>query len=101
MSHRDLWKPLISRLTPTLTLGAGITTFMFFLTYVPQLAIMAFTSGPLAPLTTALLVLSESSTLFNALSKTFLVDEALVDTFDGVCRSYLQLRVHRQLMRTL
>jgi len=57
---------------------------MFFFTYVPQLAIMVFTSGPAAPLTTALLVLSESQTLFNILSKNFVIDEALIDTFDGV-----------------
>ena len=48
------------------------------------MAVMAFTSGPLAPITAALLVLSESSTLFTMLSKTFLIDDALVDTFDGV-----------------
>ena len=45
---------------------------------------MTFTSGPLAPLTAALLVLSESSTIFTVLSKSFLIEDALVDTFDGV-----------------
>ena len=45
---------------------------------------MAITSGPLAPLTAAILVLSESSTIFTILSKTFLIEDALVDTFDGV-----------------
>lgn len=48
------------------------------------MAVMAFTSGPLAALTAAVLVLSESSTLFTILSKTFLIEDALVDTFDGV-----------------
>lgn len=57
---------------------------MFLFTYVPQVAVMAFTSGPLAALSAALLVLSESSTLFTVLSKTFLIEDALVDTFDGV-----------------
>lgn len=56
---------------------------MFFFTYVPQLAVLALTSGPLAPISAALLVLSESSTLTNALSNSFLLNEALVDTFDG------------------
>jgi hypothetical protein len=56
---------------------------MFFFTYVPQMAVLAFTSGPLAPFSAALLVLSESSTLTNALSRSFLLDETLVDTFDG------------------
>ena len=66
-----------------MSLGLGITIGMFVLTYVPQAAIMAFTQGPLAAISAALLVLSESSTLFTILSKTFLIEDALVDTFDG------------------
>ena len=44
---------------------------------------MAFTQGPLAAISAVLLVLSESSTLVTILSKTFLIEDALVDTFDG------------------
>ncbi|KAL8956629.1 MAG: hypothetical protein Q9183_006259, partial [Haloplaca sp. 2 TL-2023] len=87
LSHRSLWKPPTSKLAPTMTLGVGITTFMFVFTYLPQMAVMAFTNGPLAAISAALLVLSESSTLFTLLSKTFLVDDALIDTFDGVLLS--------------
>lgn len=57
---------------------------MFVFTYLPQAALMAFTNGPLAAVGAALLVLSESSTLFTIFSKTFLIQDALVDTFDGV-----------------
>ena len=49
-----------------------------------QATVIAFTQGPLAAVSAAILVLSESSTLFTILSKTFLIEEALVDTFDGV-----------------
>ena len=77
-------KPLTTKLAPTMTLGLGVTTFMFLVTYLPQMAVMAFTSGPLAAVSAALLVLSESSTLFTILSKTFLIEDALTDTFDGV-----------------
>jgi hypothetical protein len=56
---------------------------MFLFTYLPQAAVMAFTSGPLAAISAGLLVLSESSTLITILSKTFLIEGALVDTFDG------------------
>lgn len=66
-----------------MTLGIGVTTFMFAFTYLPQVAIQFFTSGPLAALTTVLLVLSESSTLTMVLSKTFLIEDSLIDTFDG------------------
>ncbi|MCJ1228663.1 hypothetical protein MMC12_005324 [Toensbergia leucococca] len=84
VSHRSLWQPLISKLGPTITLGLGVTSFMFIFTYLPQTAVMAFTSGPLAAISAALLVLSESSTIFTILSKTFLIEGALTDTFDGV-----------------
>ncbi|KAK1015686.1 hypothetical protein LTR91_000712 [Friedmanniomyces endolithicus] len=82
-THKDLYKPLLSRLAPSLTLGAGITIFMFLFTYLPQFAVLVFTSGPLAALTTALLVLSESSTLTMVLSKALLIEDTLIDTFDG------------------
>lgn len=44
---------------------------------------MAFTSGPLAAISAAILVLSESSALTNVLARSFLVEDALIDTFDG------------------
>jgi len=72
---------------PTVSLGLGVTVFMFVFTYLPQAAIMTFTQGPLAAISAALLVLSESSTIFTMLSKTFLIEDALVDTFDGVLMS--------------
>lgn len=82
-THKDLWRPFISRAGRTITLGVGVTTVMFFFTYVPQMAIMAFTSGPLAAISAAILVLGESSAITNALSRAFLVEDALIDTFDG------------------
>ena len=66
-----------------MTLGLGVTTFMFVFTYLPQVAVMVFTSGPIAALTTTLLVLSESSTLTMVLSKALLIQDSLIDTFDG------------------
>lgn len=56
---------------------------MFFFTYVPQAALLAFTNGPLAPFAAFMLVLSESSTILNALARRFLLRDALIDTFDG------------------
>jgi hypothetical protein len=82
-THKGLWGPFISRAAQTISLGLGVTTAMFFFTYVPQMAIMAFTSGPLAAISAAILVLSESSAITNLLSRSFLVEDALLDTFDG------------------
>lgn len=88
-SHRELWQPLMSRLLPTITLSIGVVAFMFIFTYLPQAAILSIFNGPLAIFTTVLLILSESSAIINILSKSFLLDEALMDTFDGtlVCRN--------------
>lgn len=104
VTHKDLWKPLMAKLVPTLGLATSIIAGMFFFTYLPQLAILTFTDGPLAPVSAALLVLSESSTLFNVLSKSFIIDDALIDTFDGVralaCGDFHEL-THLSLFKTL
>ncbi|KAJ4286729.1 hypothetical protein N0V90_012981 [Kalmusia sp. IMI 367209] len=86
-THRELWRPLANKLIPTISLGVGVTVFMFAVTYVPQAAVLTIFNGPLAILTTVLLVLSEASTVFNVLSKNFLIDDALIDTFDGTLLS--------------
>lgn len=56
---------------------------MFFFTYLPQLAVLVFVNGPLAVVTTVLLILSESSTIVNVVSRNFFLQDALLDTFDG------------------
>jgi len=83
LSHRSLWKPMMHKIIPTLTLSVSVVVLMFMFTYVPQVAIMFFTSGPLAPFTTILLILSESSTIITMLSQSFIIQEALIDTFDA------------------
>lgn len=67
--------------------GVAVTALCFALLYLPQAAVMAFTSGPVAAVTAAFLTLSESSTITNLISRTFFIEEALVDTFDGTLLS--------------
>ncbi|KAK4040728.1 hypothetical protein C8A01DRAFT_35289 [Parachaetomium inaequale] len=83
LTHPELWKPLRSRLLPYLTLYSSVLGSMFFFTYLPQVAIMAFVNGPLAVFTTALLILNESSTITGIISKNYLLQDAILDTFDG------------------
>lgn len=83
LTHRALWKPLASRILPTLGLSIGVVAGMFTFAYLPQLAIMVFVNGPLAVFTTVFLVLSESSTLINVISRNFLLQDVILDTFDG------------------
>lgn len=83
-THQALWQPLASKLLPTLGLGLSVFTGMFFFTYLPQAAVLAIFNGPLAAVSAALLVLSESSTIFNVMARALLVEDSLIDTFDGV-----------------
>ncbi|EGC42373.1 conserved hypothetical protein [Histoplasma capsulatum var. duboisii H88] len=83
VSHRSLRQPLVSKLSKIVSIGIPVTTMMFFFTYIPQMAVLAFTNGPLAPFSAILLVLSESSTITNFLSRSFILRDSLVDTFDG------------------
>ncbi|KAL2758464.1 hypothetical protein ACRALDRAFT_2097280 [Sodiomyces alcalophilus JCM 7366] len=81
--NRSLWRPFLSRLGPYFLLSVAVTTGMFAFTYVPQLTVLVLFNGPLAVFTTVLLVLNESSTIINMISRTWLLQDALLDTFDG------------------
>ncbi|CAM1501706.1 Fc.00g036900.m01.CDS01 [Cosmosporella sp. VM-42] len=83
ISHRSLWQPMLSKVGAYLSLSLGVTASMFAFTYLPQLAVLVFVNGPLAPFTTALLILNESSTIVNIVSRNWLLQDALLDTFDG------------------
>lgn len=84
-THKPLWHPLTSRATQTLTIGMGVTSFMFLFTYIPQATVLTFTSGPIvAPFSAALLVLTESSNITNYIARMVLsFQDALTDTFDA------------------
>ncbi|KAM5346728.1 hypothetical protein ACJ41O_009733 [Fusarium nematophilum] len=83
LSHHSLWKPFLAKLGPYVVLSVGVVGGMFAFTYLPQLAVLVFVNGPLAVFTTVLLVLNESTTIINVVSRNFLLQDALLDTFDG------------------
>ncbi|KAF7561422.1 hypothetical protein G7046_g2715 [Stylonectria norvegica] len=83
VTHRSLWKPFITKLGPYIALSVSVVGGMFAFTYLPQLALSVFVNGPLAVFTTVLLVLNESATLINVISRGWLLQDALLDTFDG------------------
>lgn len=74
----------MSKVTPTITTGVSVTTFMFLFTYLPQAAVLALVNGPLAVVSAIPLVLSESSAVTNLLARSFFIEDALIDTFDAV-----------------
>lgn len=62
----------------------GVTTAMFFFTYLPHTAILSITSGPLlGPISAAFMILTESSTITNYLARKYIIGDALLDVFDG------------------
>lgn len=83
VTRPSIWKPLAGQLGPYLLLSISVVTAMFFFTYLPQLAVLIFVNGPLAVFTTVILILNESATIVNVLSRTWLLQDALLDTFDG------------------
>lgn len=83
LSRPSIWKPLAGQIVPYLLLSVSVVAAMFFFTYLPQLALLIFVNGPLAVFTTVILILNESATIVNVLSRTWLLRDALVDTFDG------------------
>jgi len=83
LRHKELSKPLRNELAPLVTTGISVTTAMFLFTYLPQAALLTVFSGPLAVISTIFLVLSESATITNLISRGFFIEDALTDTFDG------------------
>ncbi|KAL3493145.1 hypothetical protein BJX62DRAFT_235459 [Aspergillus germanicus] len=87
LTHPPLYTPLLRRTLQTLTLGISITTSLFVFTYLPQAALVALVTGPLAflsPLTTSLLILTESAILTNFFARGWILSDALIDIFDAV-----------------
>lgn len=83
IGHRSLWQPFVSKLPQYFTLYGSVLTGMFTFTYLPQLTVLLFVNGPLAVFTTVLLILNESATIVNMIARNYLLQEALLNTFDG------------------
>jgi hypothetical protein len=74
---------LLDRVVPYGTLTVSVIGAMFVLAYLPQLAVLALFNGPLAVYSTVLLTLNESSIIIHLISRTWLLQESLMDIFDG------------------
>lgn len=87
VSHRALWQPFVSKLPQYFALYGSVLGGMITFTYLPQLAVLVFVNGPLAVFTTVLLVLNESATIVNMISRNYLLQDSLLNTFDGTLLS--------------
>ncbi|KAF8523751.1 hypothetical protein BU17DRAFT_74925 [Hysterangium stoloniferum] len=83
LSHPSLYPPLASRIIQCMLLTAVVTSTMFFVTYIPQAAVLTLVNGPFGSISAIALVLSESTTITTFIAKAFLLDGALTDLFDA------------------
>ncbi|KAF3934076.1 hypothetical protein ABW19_dt0205970 [Dactylella cylindrospora] len=84
LRHPSLQQPLWRHILPTIFLSAATISIMFFVAYIPQVAILALVDGPIAFVNAAMLVLSESSTLILLISKWWWIEDAAIEVFDAV-----------------
>ncbi|KAJ9101711.1 hypothetical protein QFC21_003049 [Naganishia friedmannii] len=95
LSHPSLLQPMIPTLLKAAAAAVAVLIGMFFFTYLPQVAVLAFVTGPLAFVAAVPLVLGESYIVLTFLTRTFLVGQAGVDLFDAV----LLARNHTELVQ--
>ncbi|KAI5287055.1 hypothetical protein KEM54_006276 [Ascosphaera aggregata] len=82
--NNELWQPITDKMPSITSLSITVTTTMFFLTYLPQMTMLALTNGrKAAPISAALLVLSESATITNFIAQHTFLENSLTDIFDG------------------
>lgn len=84
LRYPSLQRPLWRHILPTILLSGIVIVTMFFLTYIPQVAILTLVDGPIAVVNAGMLVLSESSTLILLISKWWWIDDAAIEVFDAV-----------------
>ncbi|KAI5452241.1 hypothetical protein NCC49_000806 [Naganishia albida] len=95
LSHPSLLQPMIPTLLKAAAAAVGVIIAMFFFTYLPQVAVLAIVTGPLAFIGAVPLVLGESYLVLTFLTRTFLIGQAGVDLFDAV----LLARNHTELVK--
>ncbi|KAJ2916056.1 hypothetical protein MD484_g4393, partial [Candolleomyces efflorescens] len=83
-SHASLYKAVGPVVIKALLASAGITIGMFVFTYLPQVALCAIVTGPLAFIPAAIMVLAESYVIASVVSRTFFLSEAQDKIFDAV-----------------
>lgn len=85
LSHPNLYKSIAPIVSKAAIVSLAITVGLFTFTYLPQLAICALFSGPLAFIPAAVLVLTESYLLVSWVTKTFFISAGQ----DKLCRCIL------------
>ncbi|KJE04290.1 hypothetical protein I311_01771 [Cryptococcus gattii NT-10] len=83
-SHPTLIGPLLPVIIKGILMSAGVVTALFAFAYLPQVAVLAVISGPLAFALAIPLILGEAFVVVMFLTRGILVAQATVDIFDAV-----------------
>jgi hypothetical protein len=83
-------------LLKTLGLSAAVFVAVAFFTFLPQMAILAFITGPFAPIIAFLLVLAESVLLLTLFARQLFLGPALTEVFDATLRAHGQSELVKQ-----
>ncbi|KZV71543.1 hypothetical protein PENSPDRAFT_650559 [Peniophora sp. CONT] len=84
LSHPSLIRPLLPALSKGILIALATVVVFFTFTYLPQVAVLVFVSGPLAFIAAVPLVLGEAYVVINFLTKSLVLGQAGVDLFDAV-----------------
>ncbi|KAL7422478.1 hypothetical protein Q5752_003126 [Cryptotrichosporon argae] len=84
LTHPTLLRPLVPVIFKGVVLSLGVLAFLFAFTYLPQVAVLAFISGPLAFVAAVPLILAEAYVVITFLARTYLLGSVGVDVFDAV-----------------
>jgi uncharacterized protein involved in cysteine biosynthesis len=82
--NREIWNPILTTLLLFAGFSLAIIIGMFIFTFVPQMAVLAFITGPLAPIVAFFLVLAESYFVISLISKIGWLEPLQDDLFDAV-----------------
>lgn len=91
----SLFVTIKSQIYKSMTLSLVVTLLFFALFYIPQVAILAFTTGPLAFIGAIPLVLGEAAVTSRFLAKGLWLSDAQEKLFDTVRNLLSELRVFR------
>ncbi|OWZ45806.1 hypothetical protein C356_03065 [Cryptococcus neoformans c45] len=83
-SHPTLIRPLLPVIFKGVLMSAGVIAVLFTFAYLPQVAVLAVISGPLAFVLAIPLILGEAFVMVMFLTRGILVAQATVDIFDAV-----------------
>ncbi|KAF9818255.1 hypothetical protein IEO21_02883 [Rhodonia placenta] len=96
LTHPAVTLSVRAALLKALISSVVIFGVLLFFTWVPQMAVLAILSGPLAPILAFILVGAESAVVVTYLARPLFLDPALTQVFDATLRARGQIELVKQ-----